>query len=216
MKTVYKGFLSSNTKAFMGYCFQQATKYGLKGKRYDSLMKLFNEASPLNSSKDLTVADWLGNLDFSTFDEAHVKVTSKDNGEYLYVLGREFHMKMPMKDAGPVLEKMKGMYGERTKQASESANGSTDWKALSHAVRVVEEAKELLTDEFITFPLKNAEYVKLVKQGKCSVENVMETLEQEMNTVENLLLSTKLPSEVDKNFVDTTLYSIIDFYKAQA
>ena len=213
MKSNYSKFLSSNTKAFMGYCFQQATRYGLKGKRYDSLMKLFNETTDLKTvSKDSTVGDWVAQLDWDSFDETHVKWTMNDNGMYLYVLGKEFHMKMPMSDALPVLTKMKSMYGERTKASSESMNGATDWKALSHAVRVVDEAQELLTDGFVTFPLKNAEYVKSVKKGEVDVDLVMEELEKAMSKVENLLLTTSLPAETDKVFVNKALFELVMSY----
>lgn len=210
MKENYKSFLSSNTKAFMGYCFQQATRYGLKGKRYDSLMKLFNNALPLNKvSNTDTVSDWLGDLDFSTFDESHVKVTNHEGFDYLYVLGKEFSMKMPMRDAAPVLTKMSNMYGARTKASSESANGATDWKALSHAVRVVDEANELLSEWFVTFPLRNAQYVKEVKMGLHPVEDVMTKLEDDMSVVENLLLSTKLPHQVDEELVMRLLLEVV-------
>lgn len=87
-----------------------------------------------------------------------------------------------------------------------------DWKALSHAVRVVDEAQELLTDGFVTFPLKNAEYVKSVKKGEVDVSLVMEELEKEMSKVENLLLTTSLPAETDKVFVNKALFELVKKY----
>ena len=81
-----------------------------------------------------------------------------------------------------------------------------DWKALSHAVRVVDEAKELLGEGFVTFPLRKAHYVKEVKMGLHPVEDVMSKLEDEMSAVENLLLTTKLPLQVDETRMNRLLY----------
>jgi hypothetical protein len=212
----YKKFLSSNTKSFMGYCFQQATRYGLKGKRYDSLMKLFSKAPSLKIfPKDSTVGEWVEEVERGSFDANHVTFTKKENGEYLYVLGKEFHTKMPMKDAEPVLTKMQNMYGARTKASSESADGSTDWKALSHAVRVVEEAQELLSTGFVTFPLKNAEYVKSVKLGEQNVEDVMKLLDEEMCKAELMVSTTTLQSEVDRDILNEALWLLTKWYNYQ-
>jgi hypothetical protein len=171
-------------------------------------MKLFNDTLSLEKvSNTKTVSDWLGDLDFTTFDESHVKVTNREGFDYLYVLGKEFNMKMPMRDAEPVLKKMSKMYGERTKATSEF---TTDFKSLSHAVRVVDEVKELLSEEFVTFPLKNAQYVKEVKMGLHPVEDVVNKLENDMSVVENLLFSTKLPLQVNEELVMSLLLEVIN------
>jgi hypothetical protein len=92
----------------------------------------------------------------------------------------------------------------------EKYSKNVDFKSLSHAVRVVDEVKELLSEEFVTFPLKNAQYVKEVKMGLHPVEDVVNKLENDMSVVENLLFSTKLPLQVNEELVMSLLLEVIN------
>ena len=58
------------------------------------------------------------------------------------------------------LQQEQEQYGERAKK---SADG-VDWKALSHAVRVLFQCHEFLETKFIKFPLKEADLIKGIKE----------------------------------------------------
>ncbi len=47
-----------------------------------------------------------------------------------------------------------------------SENRNIDWKAVSHALRAAIQVKEILTQNKITFPLKEAPFLLQVKDGK--------------------------------------------------
>jgi hypothetical protein len=73
------------------------------------------------------------------------------------------------------------------------------------------EVKELLSEEFVTFPLKEAEYVKSVKSGTVPVETVLAFLEQLLDEVDSLLTKSELPEKVDQKLVDNDLYFVCDW-----
>ena len=95
-------------------------------------------------------------------------------------------------------------YANRTKSASEGA----DWKALSHAVRVMDEVYELLTDHHITFPLREAKYIKQIKKGLVPLNSVITYLEKHIQLIDQLIQESTLPDTIDQRAVDSLLKSI--------
>ena len=72
--------------------------------------------------------------------------------------------------------KMLEEYGTRAFQAER--NEGIDWKALMHAVRVCEEAKELLRDHReITFPRPESALLLTIRQGEMDYKEVAEIIE---------------------------------------
>jgi len=82
-------------------------------------------------------------------------------------------------------------------------------KALSHAVRVINEIEELIDDDFITFPLKNRVYVTEVKEGKKSLEEVMDYLDVQLTIVQEKLENSDLPERSDEVFIDELILKLI-------
>ena len=102
-------------------------------------------------------------------------------------------------------------YGKRARQAAE--NKGIDWKAISHALRAAYQTKQLLTEGVITFPLREADYLKEVKQGKLHYMNeVAPELEALMIEVEELSKKSRLPEKVDRKFWDNFIVSVIERY----
>jgi hypothetical protein len=82
-------------------------------------------------------------------------------------------------------------------------------KALSHSLRIAEEVKELLETEFIKFPLKNANYIREIKEGKHNIEEVIDKVSDILSEVDILLLKSKLPEEADKEKIEKYLLEIL-------
>lgn len=73
-------------------------------------------------------------------------------------------------------------YGIRT---IETLKADVDFKSLSHAVRIFEQAIEILKDGKMTFPRPNAEYLLNIKDGLIKYEEVVSVLvnlEDQVNT----------------------------------
>jgi len=90
-------------------------------------------------------------------------------------------------------------------------NRNIDWKAVSHALRAAYQTKEILTENTINFPLRNADYLRKVKQGKLDyLSEVGPLLEKLMEEVESLALISNLPEAVDRRFWDRFLCKTLE------
>jgi hypothetical protein len=69
-----------------------------------------------------------------------------------------------------------------------------------HAVRVLEEAKELLISGIITFPRPEKARLLKIRQGLLSYQEVAESLESGIEDIESLQQKSQLPNEIDHNF----------------
>jgi len=201
-------FITKNSNSFLGYVLNQTRMYGLKGKRYNVLNNFYNTLKLSEvDNKDKVTCEGLFDIvkknkleNEYVFFTVTIDPTDSQEKKYLSVLGKMYEDRAPLYKFREGLTKQLEQYGARAKSAS---NG-TDFKALSHAVRVVSELKELLTTYFITFPLPNAEYVKQVKYNTTDeqVGEVLTLLEDEVEKVENLVKGSDLPEKVDKLVVD--------------
>jgi hypothetical protein len=88
--------------------------------------------------------------------------------------------------------------GHRARRAAR-AHGK-DWKALSHALRVIDEVTELLTDGTVTFPLKNAEYICRVKHGDIDFDEVSERISEGIIHVDALRETTLIQGSYDQSY----------------
>lgn len=100
----------------------------------------------------------------------------------------------------PTLEKRLSQYGERSKTNKE--NGEVDWKAYSHAFRLIYEWEQLLTEGKLTFPVPNREYILEVKLGKIPFEIVQDKLFTEFDKIKNIPNNLPKPeTEFWDNFI---------------
>ena len=126
-------------------------------------------------------------------------------GKYIEVLGKRFLGTVTIAYFSEKITDMEEQFGNR---ARASAKG-VDFKALSHAVRVISEVEELIDTGFISFPLKNRVYVTAVKEGKEALEDVMNYLDSQLSIVQEKLEQSSLPDRSDEVFIDALLLALI-------
>jgi hypothetical protein len=213
-------FLHKNIKPFFGYARQQAAKYGVKGSRVNAVKSMLDRVRSLDMDKKIAAyeptlrelagiinsesADQMNNRPLVTFiQSAHIK----DKGlMYLEICDRQIPFTNKIKDLVSVLTRLDDNYGNRARQAA--SNSGIDWKALSHAVRVGQEAIELLQTGNITFPRLNADLLLKIKTGQFVYTEVAEMIEK---TFEDLILAEKtsqLPAEPNREFADGLILDI--------
>jgi hypothetical protein len=83
-----------------------------------------------------------------------------------------------------------------------------DWKALYHAIRVSEQAMELLQFNTITFPRHNAAELLTIKRGEHPYKEIASMLEDNLDKLEKLMLVSDLPPEVDVKFMDEIVHDL--------
>jgi len=202
-------FYTKNLKAFVGYARQQASKYGIKGSRLDDAQRV------LEFLRHLVIREAHNKL-FSLWDDLptgeHIfKYPPNENGERMYeVCGRKIGEKVTLQYAYETVKRFVDNYGERARKAA--ANEGIDWKAVSHAFRAAYQVKQILTENTITFPLKEAPTLLLIKQGKLDYQSVVNKLNDLISDVEELSEKNDLPEKVDRNFWNNFIMNTLERY----
>jgi len=203
-------FYTKNLKAFIGYAKKQANVYGIKGERLDSIDKCINLLNQYFSSDKLMVFwDSLPQDNYSKY------IGKNQNGIQQYMIcGKILQETMTVDYAFDILNRYRSQYGDRA--LVNQKNSGVDWKAISHALRAAFEVWELLTYEDIKFPLKVAPYLLEVKQGKRDYSEVMDHLEDVLEDIDYLTITSKFPDVVDSEACDLLLLGLItDYYRGK-
>jgi len=200
--------------AIVGYCRQQAARYGIKGSRLAAVRHALNVLKAYPSDSKLNEVD-LDNLKSELGSDKHISFVNcrgpRSNEElHLEVCNRKVPMHAKFKYAVQVFQRIYDEYGHRALQAEK--NEGVDWKALMHAVRVAEQAKELLKTGTVTFPRPERELLLKIRQGEIPYDAVAETIEKGLEEVELLRESSSLPEEVETTYWDAWLVQVYGEY----
>lgn len=210
IKAATPTFLNKKVDAFIGYCRQQAHKYGVRGSRMNTLEAVLNilkpycfvnmKPSPRNGhistfwDSDKTLGDIL----FDDYDkiiklEHTERIPDKNGKDLIHICGKKFGLDTNLRYVVEPLQKYYNEYGERSRKAKE--NEGIDWKALSHAVRVCMQAISLLTYGKIELPMKGVDrqLLKQIKAGKLSFQRVAELIESYQDLLQDSVLMSDLP-----------------------
>jgi hypothetical protein len=198
-------FHTKNLHSFVHYARRQASRYGVKGARLNAVNAVLNvlrDEAPSRRLQDI----WHKLPRMEYCGEAGV---DPQNIPQYQVCDKLFQATVSVDYVLPILEKFSREYGERAQQAAENRN--IDWKAISHALRVAFQVKELLTGGTITFPLPQAELLVQVKTGQRDyLTDVAPLLETLMDEVETLISTSTLPEQVDTAYWDAFLCKTLE------
>lgn len=214
IKENYYKFYNKNLHSFIGYCVGQSKIYNIKGARYKELEVFTKDIEKIANSvdknsklvtiyKDIEETFKANNFKYIRFVKAQISRGEQElkDGIYVEVLGKRFLSSVSIEYFLEHIVKMESQFGNRAKA---SADG-IDYKALSHAVRVINEVEELLDYNKITFPLNNREYIKKIKYGHESLESVMNYIDSKLNIVQEKLENSTMSLESDKEFIDSLI-----------
>lgn len=208
---IRKRLVDRKCAGFVGYCQGQATRYGVRASRIDSLTSLIEavhsaaanhphrlDARISECTDDLyrllegnPAAAWVRRDSGHTRDLLHISVCDR-------LAAVTEKMSQLLDIANGALRK----YGRRSIAAS--ASGGFDFRALSHAVRVGREAVELLTTSQITFPLASAEELIAIKTGRLPGPEVLKILDSTLTDLATASEKSALPENVDWDFCQAT------------
>lgn len=197
--------LSRKSAAFLGYCRQQANKYGIKGSRVAAARNALAVLSELELQHGTTprLKDFAAEVEKATGDHSELIDITLASGNVIRhwdVCGRKMPYTNSVKACREIMQRLVDEYGQRALLAERQEG--IDWKALSHAVRVGGQALELLGTGRVTFPLLNAEYVLAVKKGERPYQEVGATIERLLETVEAAAKVSRLPDEPDHAWIE--------------
>jgi hypothetical protein len=187
-------FVNKKVDAFIGYCRQQAHKYGVRGSRMDTLERVIRIFDQYDDWVELCEIDQL-HFNYILSLE-HVEFKPDKNGkDLLHICGKKFGMNTDIGYISQPLEKYYKEYGERSRKAKD--NEGIDWKALSHAVRVCMQAISLLTYGKIELPMnqRNVWLLKKIKAGEMTFGEVAEAIEMYQDELLEAVEESTLPEQ---------------------
>ena len=186
----------------ISYAFKQATKYSIKGnyiKLLDCLIELSDRLIVYNVEEFTKYIREL--LEIEKDNLFIVTRDMKEKGgiqKFLSVLGVEHQFNLSTEKFKQRLKQKRASYSDRSIQSGK--DDGNDWKALSHAIRVLLEIKELLDTGNIQFPLKDKDFLLNIKLGKVSREEIDKYFEKELSSVLEEVQSNKLNWKYDEEF----------------
>lgn len=148
------------------YCFGQAKKYGIRGSRLGALkaVRRWLRAHCPESAGHERLAGYFDVLIQACGDSPFCSLENIQ-GEKVLQLGGKLHGgTIRMAEFSRRVEADLAHYGGRA-EAAEQGEG-LDFKALSHALRALDQMEELLQTGKIVFPLRGREELLAVKEGK--------------------------------------------------
>lgn len=200
--------LSKQCKSFIGYCRQQANKYGIKGSRMHDARKAADFFSGLESkgmgrAKLFEFEDEIFDQLVDNSNHNEVFLITNPNGvqiKHFSSCNRKAPFTITVKEAARIYASLFGEYGKRALAAEK--NEGIDWKALSHAVRVGTQALELLRTGHITMPRPDRKELLLIKTGQKDYSEVSERIVKLLEEVESAALQSVLPEKPDYKWID--------------
>lgn len=211
----FKIFLSKNVSSFVGFAASQARKYTIKGDRYNAITLVRGWFD--NSDSDTTLATLrqdianliVNSISCNLVEPGMITISSSPTEEYLEVAGKKIQMSKTVNHARTMLNYLISNYGSRSVEA---ARNGRDWKSLSHAVRVCYEARSILADGKIRFPLAQSNLLRDIKSGAVSKFDVDELLEALIKDVYLFKEASLLPDSIDNTSVEEFLCRILREY----
>ncbi len=240
--------ITKNVSKYLGYCKSQALKYSIKGDKiqsYEALRQIISKCKnpsgvtletelryqciigpgtnyrmgdPEDYFKGTTHIGRRSKIEKSPLGE-HAYLLLCDNKErFLMVSGHLFPLNANLNTTNDSINKCLASYGTRAQNAAED-NGA-DYKALSHALRVIYQADELLRTGTITFPLQdlNLQIIRDIKfkTTKMSYNEIMSVIERSLEGVEkDILPNSTLPDKPDWDWIDNLILEIYEENKWQ-
>jgi hypothetical protein len=207
-----KEFLNKNINAFVGYAKQQAAKYGQKGFRVHALresltwLSKYPENAKLEHIEEVAIQHW---IDKTKNEHILITMCKGPNGiltPHLEICDKKYPIHATVKYVKQQVQRRFDEYGQRALKAEK--NEGVDWKALSHAVRVNNQAQELLETGHITFPRPDRELLLAIKTGQMDYKEVAELIENGLVQLEASKQKSTLRESPNVDWVNDFVYSI--------
>lgn len=200
-------FYKKNLRSYIGYVRIQAAKYGIKGSRLNAAEEFINFLKSKKCQTDKLSVFWDEIQESEFIKKKIIEEASQEDKRGLIVIEKCFMATTPIRYVIQSLDVFVQEFGERAKLAKE--NKGVDFKAISHAFRAAYQLEEIYTTGDLIFPLKKADFIRDVKQGKYHyADELVEKLEHMVERVYQLANESTYPEDVDDKFWDDWLISL--------
>ena len=221
VKHLVHRFLHSDVKAMVGYAWNQALKYQLKGRRFKALEEFADYLKGFNPNDKVTAFiekaqedDFFGGSNYFRFYSVDV------NGHPLMaveVMGKLVLCTVPVSDLVKMVNTLLKQYGHRSQAA---VDADVDWKSLYHALRVAYQARGLLRDGYFNVPYSEdrRKLLLAVKNGEVDFDFVTNLLSDVVDELDVVRLNSPLQEkteELREEFEEFLFTWLVDFYELE-
>ncbi len=152
------------SRAYAEYSLSQAKKYGIKGSRLGAVKAVQRWLEDRPTAPDERLEPHLDALAALCDDERFCRRETIRDRPGLNLGGKLFSGRMKLAEFAARVETEMERYGERAREAE--ANQGLDFKALSHAVRALDQMLEIFETGRVRFPLRNRAELLAIKEGR--------------------------------------------------
>ncbi|MEM2159488.1 MAG: hypothetical protein QXN55_00885 [Candidatus Nitrosotenuis sp.] len=214
-------YLTADITKMIQYAMSQAELYGDRASRLNAvetviklIEKELNEGLLDESNTLGSIVDKLVDVksEFIFITKIKDTKTGYNDMEALSVNNRTYALTTKVGHFLNVMRSLRDKYGKRVRKAQ---GDEVDWKALSHAIRIAEEALDILTLGKISFPRESAKHLLEIKNGKVPFDRVKAEFEELNERVSNAQQITALPfkdENLKKDFYEWLVDWIRTFY----
>jgi hypothetical protein len=183
-----------------GYAMNQAQVYRIKGTRLATVKKFSERINEGLASGEFMPEDRLELLMpwVEVNADKYLYPSSYENHDAVFksisLLEKQHPCNITFEDTVNRIKALRTKYGFRAKSA-EAAKG-VDWKATAHAIRITQQAIEILDKKTLTFPFDKArvEHLLNIKHGNVPFDDVAAELTELFDKLDTVKETTTLPA----------------------
>jgi predicted nucleotidyltransferase len=196
---------AKNGHAYAEYSLGQAKKYGIKGSRIGALKGVYKwlQANCLSPAPEIRLKDIIDSLAANCSDGRFCTQQTVQGEPALQLCGKMHMGSIRVGEFTRRVESDMQRYGARASEAEQ--NQGVDFKALSHALRALDQMEELLKTGKIIFPLKSRDELIAVKQGALPWLELEQKILARLAEIDKLRESLDFVGHFDKDFAEARI-----------
>jgi predicted nucleotidyltransferase len=197
-------------RAYAEYSLGQAKKYGIKGSRVGAIkaVRAWLATHCPEPRPDERLGAHLDALAAACADNLFCFVVVVQNERALQLCGKLHISTIRMAELTRRVEADMRRYGARAEEAER--NEGLDFKALSHALRALDQMEELLQTGKIVFPLRNRQELIAVKQGAYPWRDIEPRILERLAAVDALQKNAPFAGTYDAGFAESCVLACYD------
>jgi hypothetical protein len=207
---------TSKGRAYAEYSIGQAKKYGIKGSRVGALkeVRAWLQTHCPEPQPNERLGDYLDALAACCASDRFCSVVTVRNERALQICGKLHMDTVRMPELIRRVEADMRRYGARAEEAER--NEGLDFKALSHALRALDQMEELLQTGRIVFPLRNRAGLISVKKGEYPWREVEPRILERLAAVDALRENAPFTGTYDAGFAEACVLACYAGSKTRA
>lgn len=206
-----------NGRAYAEYSLGQAKKYGIKGSRIGALKSVYKwlKGNCPAPASNVRLRDVLVDIEQNCAEGRFCSLEMVQEEPALRLCGKIHIGSIRISEFIRRVESDMQRYGARATEAEQ--NQGVDFKALSHALRALDQMEELLKTGKIVFPLQNRNELAAVKQGAFSWTELEAKILARLNDIDVLreTESIDFKERFDKPFAEEQILACYGYGDAR-